>query len=376
MASAPPPPPPARVGTRRRLTPHLDQYKRTWYLLRRNTLGIVGFGIIVALVAIALYAATQPIPWQNMNDYCPTWVTSPGCTHVCTYYGPTPPGPNCYKVAGPDWVYFIPPTVTLSSTGPLPLGSMSFSGNNTGYFYNTYQGILRGSDWSLLIAVSVVGSGALIGLVLGAIAGFYGGAVDEAIMRLVDIFLSIPQLLFLVVTVSVFTTFTVPGLNDFQSKIVLLILAFIVIWWPFYARVVRGQVLVTREQKYVEAARASGAGRRRLIFRHIVPNSMYPIFIQMSLDVGTVPLLVGTLSFLGFTLFGITPGSQIFPEWGSLSAASVYGFSAVFTACESGICVIPWWQIFFPGAMLFLLAISVNFFADGLRDALDPRLRR
>lgn len=376
MSTASPPPPPPSAKGRRGLKPHIDQYKRTWYLLRRNTLGIVGFAILLALVVIALYAATLPLPWNSMPEYCHTWVTSPGCTQVCTYYGSHAPGPNCYKVAGQDWVSFIAPTATFTSVGPLPLGSLSQDPNGSGgYFYNTLQGILRGADWSLILAVSIVVSGAVIGLVVGAIAGFFGGAVDEALMRLVDIFLSIPQLLFVIVTVAVFTTFSLPGLSGLASRVLLLILAFIVVWWPFYARVVRGQVLVTREQKYVEAARASGAGKGRLIFRHIVPNSVYPIFIQMSLDVGTVPLLVGTLAFLGFNLFGI-PTSQVFPEWGSLSAFSISGFSDVFSACESGICVIPWWQIFFPGLMLFLLAISVNFFADGLRDALDPRLRR
>ena len=360
---------------RDRWRPRIDQYKRTWYLLRRNPLGIVGLAIIVLLVFVALYAATLPLPWNQMNAYCPTWITSPGCTHVCTYYGSTPPGPNCYKVAGPDWVYFVPPTVTLSSPGPLPMGSMSFSGNNSGYFYSTYQGILRGSDWSLMIAVSIVGAAAAIGLVVGALSGFFGGAVDESLMRLVDVFLSIPSLLFIIVTISVFTTFSIPGLTPLTSRVALLILAFTVVLWPIYAREVRGQVLVTREQKYVEAARASGAGRARVLARHIVPNSMYPIFIQMSLDVGATPLVVGALGFLGFNLFGL-PTGQVFPEWGSLSAFSVAGFSAVFTACESGICVVPWWQILFPGLMLFLLAIGVNFFADGLRDALDPRLRR
>ncbi len=371
MASAPPPSP---VSSGRRPSPRIAQYKRTWFFLRRNTLALVGLGILIFLIAIALYALTLPLPWNQMDQY--SGVNLPGQTYVCTT-PPNPPGPNCYAV-NPNFESFIPPTLSAAggtlTAGQLPLGSLSQAPNSPIY-YNTLSGILRGADWSLVIAFSIVVSGALIGLMVGAIAGFWGGAVDEALMRLVDIFLSIPVILFVIITVSVFSHFTIPGLSGFSSRMVLLILAFIVVWWPFYARIVRGQVLVVREQKYVEAARASGARKGRIVARHVIPNSVYPVFIQMSLDVGTVPLLVGALAFLGFHLFDI-PGGQVLPEWGSLSAYSVNQFGAVFGACSVGVCVIPWWQILFPGLMLFLFAISVNFFADGLRDALDPRLRR
>jgi len=346
---------------------------RTWYFLRRNTLALIGLGILLFLILLAVYASTLPLPWNEMAPYCS--YVGPGCTYVCVYYTDHAPGPNCYQV-NQNFPSFIPPTLSIGTgvTGPLPLGSLAQTPVSP-QFYNTLQGIERGADWSLLIAFSIVVAGALIGLVVGAIAGFWGGAVDETLMRLVDIFLSIPQILFVIITVSVFTTFTIPGLSILDSRVLLLILAFIIVWWPFYARIVRGQVLVVREQKYVEAARASGAGKGRIVARHVIPNSVYPVFIQMSLDVGTVPLLVGALAFLGFNLFGLST-SQVFPEWGSLSAFSVNQFDAVFNACTVGACVLPWWQILFPGLMLFLFAISVNFFSDGLRDALDPRLRR
>jgi peptide/nickel transport system permease protein len=372
MASAPPPPPPVTRG--RRPSPRIAQYKRTWFFLRRNTLALIGLGILIALVVMALYALTLPIPWNQMNGYC--GVHLPGCKYVCTT-PPSPPGPNCYAV-NPNFPAFIPPTISSAggslTAGQLPLGSLAQTPYSPIY-YNTLSGLLRGADWSLIIAFSIVVSGALIGLMVGAIAGFWGGAVDEALMRLVDIFLSIPVILFVIITVSVFSQFNIPGLDAFSSRMLLLILAFIVVWWPFYARIVRGQVLVVREQKYVEAARASGAKKGRIVVRHVIPNSVYPVFIQLSLDVGTVPLLVGSLAFLGFNLFGLST-SEVLPEWGSLSAFSVNQFGSVFGACSVGVCVFPWWQLLFPGLMLFLFAISVNFFADGLRDALDPRLRR
>ena len=144
-------------------------------------------------------------------------------------------------------------------------------------------------------------------------------------------------------------------------------------WWPIYTRIVRSQVIVAREQKFVEAARASGARSGRIIGKHIIPNSLFPVFVQMSLDVGTIPLLIGTIVFLGFHLFP-TP---YFPEWGTLSALGVQSVESIFVQCQgSSTCTFPWWQVVFPSGMLFLFAISVNFLGDGLRDSLDPRLRR
>ncbi len=120
-----------------------------------------------------------------------------------------------------------------------------------------------------------------------------------------------------------------------------------------------------------------GRRPRRILFRHIIPNSLYPIFIQFSLDVGTIPLLIGTLVFLGFgtLLFPSTP----FPEWGAFSAISVTDLQGDFlNSCYTPAtgCVIPWWQLLIPGLALFLFALSVNLLSDGVRDALDPRLRR
>ena len=354
-----------------RANPRIAQYKRTWHFLRRNTLAMIGLVVILALIGIALYASTLPLPWTDMTPY--TRYHVPGQVYVCTYSSGSPPGPDCYYV-DPNFPSFVPPTLSLAqgTVGPLPLGSMAQS-PVAPQFYNVLDGLLRGADWSLLLSFSIVVSGALIGLVIGAVAGFWGGVVDEVLMRIVDVFLSIPTLFFLIITVSVFASFSVPGLSPFSSRIVFLILAFIVVAWPLYARLVRSQVLIVREQKYVEAARASGAGSGRIVLRHVVPNSLYPVFVQMSLDVGSVPLLFGSLAFLGFLL--IVPSTlQVFPEWGSLAAYSLN--DAIVSGCGVGPCVFPWWQVLFPGLMLFLFAISLNFFSDGLRDALDPRLRR
>ncbi len=342
--------------------------------------GNVNVAGVPQTVSITFYSNVPGASMSTPSSYSPTTLapaaSSPlGCT-VCTYpSGTPPPGPNCYSTPkySPS---VIAPTLSLAplGSGPLPLGALTVE-PGISYFYNLYDGLLRGADYSLLISVSIVAVGAMLGLIVGAISGFWGGAVDEAIMRLVDIFLSIPQILFVIIVVSVVTTdySTVLGLDPVGTRVLLLIVAFMVVWWPFYARIVRGQVLVVREQKYVEAARASGASKSRIVFRHIIPNSMYPIFIQMSLDVGTIPLLTGFLVFLGFRIWPYI----YFPEWGTISALAtldvVQGYLGL---CATGPCSMPWWQLLFPGVALFMFAISVNFLSDGLRDALDPRLRR
>ncbi len=370
-------------GRGRRPNPHVAQFLRTFYYLRRNGLAMFGLAVILILVGIALYALTLPIPTQSLAFYCGT-NNQPSCvpgTQICTYpQGVVAPGPNCYQtpVSGggvSSYPSIIAPTFDLAhfSGGPLPLGSLTVDPSHNAFF-NLYDGLLRGSDWSLIISISIVLSGAAIGAIVGAVAGTFGGLIDEVLMRLVDIFLSIPAILFVIVIIAVLQV--LPGFTSFDARIGLLVIGFVLVWWPFYARIVRGQVLVVREQKYVEAARACGAGKGRIIMRHILPNSVYPVFIQVSLDVGTIPLFVGTLVFLGFAVIPTTIGSGIFPEWGSITATSVIPLISLLTTCQFGQCIVPWWQFFFPGFALFMFAISVNFLSDGLRDALDPRLRR
>lgn len=365
---------PVTVPQGRRPRPGIAQLKRTLYFLSRNTLAIIGLAIVVFFVVVALYSLFSPISDQSLAQYCSyTYGTtpSPGCTPICTYdpsMGPAPAA-NCYPTYNGN-VGFVGPTFDLThlSGGPLPLGSMQVSSGTSPYFYSIYDGLLKGSAWSLGIAAAIVLSGASIGLVLGAVAGYTGGYTDEVIMRITDIFLSIPGILLVLVIVAALAA----DVNGLQGRMLLLVGAFVITWWPFYTRIVRGQVLVTREQKYVEASRASGARTGRILARHIVPNSLYPVFVQLSLDVGAIPLLLGGLVFLGFQIFP----SQYFPEWGAMSANSVQNLQSLIESCQFGSCVFPWWQIVFPGVTVFLFAISVNFLSDGLRDALDPRLRR
>jgi peptide/nickel transport system permease protein len=355
--------------------------RRTFYFLSRNTLAMVGLVIIVFFIGVALYSFSYNASSTKLDQYCGTYngaggggqVNATGCISVCTYPNNQPaPQPNCYAV-DPNNVGFVAPTINPIhlTGGPLPLGSLSTTSGP--YFYSIYQGFVKGAPWSLGIAAGIVVSGALIGLVLGSVAGYFGGYTDEVIMRFTDIFLSIPGILLVLVLLAVFGQ----SLPTLSGRVALLMGAFIVTWWPIYTRIVRGQVLVTREQKYVEASKASGARAGRILTRHIVPNSLYPIFVQMSLDVGAIPLLLGALVYLNFHIF---PSPQ-FPEWGSVSALAIQLLPSQMSTCFIDIatnipCSFPWWQLFFPGLVIFLFAISVNFLSDGLRDALDPRLRR
>ena len=374
----------ADLLAKKRPNPRIAQLKRTLYFLSRNFLAILGIAILLLFILVALYGILSPGSSIQMDSYCGSYTglggttanNTPGCASVCTYaQGSPPPGPNCYQtdVYNPS---VVGPTVNFAhfSGGPLPLGSITLSPSGN-QFFSIWQGFLKGAQWTLLISTSIVVSGAMIGLLLGAVAGYKGGLVDEVIMRVTDIFLSIPGLLLVLVILAVASG----SVHTLWGRIGILIGGFIVTWWPIYTRIVRGQVLVTREQKYVEASRAAGARTPRILGRHIVPNSMYPVFVQMSLDVGTIPLAIAAIVFLGFQIFP----SQYFPEWGSMAANSV-GVSTVsslilycqIASAGGSMCYFPWWQVVIPGGIIFLFAISVNFVSDGLRDALDPRLRR
>ena len=360
----------------KRPNPRLDQYKRTFYFLRRNRLAMFGLVIVLFWIGVALYSPFYNAPNDALAPYCSSSVTmgtNATCSQtVCTYGPGTPATPGCYPYAfGEPSV--IGPTISFShfQLGPLPLGSLTVNPGG-GVMYNILAGLIKGAPWSLGIAAAIVGSGALVGLLLGALAGYRGGYMDETIMRFTDIFLAIPGLFLVLVTLAAVGS----HFSTLDGRVGILIAAFVVTWWPLYTRIVRGQVLVTREQKYVEAARASGAGSGRILRKHIIPNSLYPVFVQLSLDIGTIPLLLGAIIFLGYQLWP----STYFPEWGTISAFAVTNLEAFLVQCtiSSAVspCVFPWWQIFFPGLTLFMFCISVNFLSDGLRDALDPRLRR
>jgi len=221
------------------------------------------------------------------------------------------------------------------------------------------QMIILAIPLDLQIALEVVISAIVIGMVFGSIAAYAGGIVDEVILRITDIFLSIPGILLAIVFLIAFQRSPPAVFTEvFRNALPVLTAAIVVTWWPTYVRLIRSQVLSEKERPYVEALRAVGAGRVRILFRHILPNSIYPVLVQSTLDIGSVILVVSALTFIG-----LSP-KPLLPELGSLtSEGSLYFFQAP-------------WEIIFPGLTILLISLGFNLVGDGLRDIFDPRLRR
>jgi peptide/nickel transport system permease protein len=199
----------------------------------------------------------------------------------------------------------------------------------------------------LEIAFTIVAGSITMGMLLGGIAAYGGRWLDDIILRITDIFLSFPSLLLAIV----FAAVAGPSITN-------LTIAVFIVWWPIYVRLVRGQILAEKGKDYVEALKSIGAGNFRIIFRHLIPNTIYPVLVQATLDIGGVILVFSSLMFLGFS------PKQNLPELGNLVSE---GIEHVFTA--------PW-LIIFPGLAIVITTLSFNLLGDGLRDVLDPRLRR
>lgn len=234
---------------------------------------------------------------------------------------------------------FDPPAFLPGSSGEYLLGA-----DNLGR--DILSRLIYGARISVLVGVVTVTICAVFGSFLGAIGGYFGGRVDQLLVLLLDVWMAFP---FLVLAIAI-SAILGPGLSN-------LILALVLSGWVAYCRVVRGQVISMREQDFVLAATVMGASGRRIIARHIVPNVFAPILVLAMLEMGTVIIAEAALSFLGLGVGTRTP------TWGGmLNDGRAFLQQA-------------WWLATFPGIAISLLVLSVNLFGDGLRDALDPRLR-
>ncbi|MFN2531290.1 MAG: ABC transporter permease [Pyrinomonadaceae bacterium] len=211
--------------------------------------------------------------------------------------------------------------------------------------------VLQGGQISLFVGIISTLVSLLIGVSYGAIAGYVGGRIDNVMMRVVDVLYSLPYIIVVIVLLSMFRSQTPRG------QLVLLFVALGSVSWLTMARIVRGQVLSLKNQEFVLAARATGVSTPRIIFRHLVPNTLGPVIVYATL---TIPQVMLTEAFLSFLGFGVQPPLA---SWGSLAADGI-----------QNIAIYPW-QLIFPGVTMALTLFSLNFLGDGLRDALDPQMR-
>jgi len=281
--------------------PQIRELRFTLYLLRQSPLVIAGFALVGLFIGMAIFA-----PW-----------IAPHGAEERFWNLPQEP---------PSWEF--------------PFGTDTTGGD-------IYSRVIWGARLDLAIALTVVASAIVIGSVLGSVSGFLGRAFDEVLMRITDVFLAFPALILAMAVAAAL------GRN-----LTNLTIALVVVWWPTYARLIRGQVLAEKERLYVDAARAVGAKPARIIFRHVLPNSIFPVIVQATLDLGGVILTAAGLSFIGF---GAGAGVA---EWGLMIAD---GRSYLFQS--------PWIATF-PGLAILLSSLGLNLVGDGLRDVLDPRLRR
>lgn len=207
--------------------------------------------------------------------------------------------------------------------------------------------IMTGTRVSLQVAVVVLTFAVVVGTFIGALSGFLGGLVDEILMRFTDMFLAFPALVLAIAIAAAL-----------GRELKYTMVAVSTVFWPWYARLVRAQVLSIKEREYVEAGRSIGLSNWRLLFRHILPNAGSVVIIQISLDVGYAILITSSLSFIGL---GAQPPS---PEWGTMMSTARNYFRDA------------WWYTTFPGIALTLTVFAFNVLGDGLQDALDPRSGR
>jgi peptide/nickel transport system permease protein len=287
--------------------------KRVWKLLRRKPASLLGLGLIGFFLAVAL---ASPL------------------------LAPQPQGSrNAYEI----------PQDGYSPDPLLPSAAHRF-GTTEGQ-YDLYYGMIWGTRTAFQVALRVVLTSLVIGVIFGGAAGFYGGWIDELLMRFTDIVLAFPDIVLAVVIVAV----RGPSLEN-------VMIAVTAVSWPSYARLLRGEVLSLKERDFVLAARALGASDARILFRHIIPNSIYQLLIVASLSMGRIVITAAALSFLGL---GAPAG---FADWGQLIS-----LSRNWILGTSGNPFAYWHTVFIPGFTIFLFVLGWNLLGDAVRDILDPR---
>jgi len=304
------------------MQPRIKEIKFTLKLVRKSSLSIIGAAIVLFYVFMALFAPVLAPPGD---------VSQGGDSMVMPHQGMSliPVAPNAQH----------------------PFGTMQGQ-------YDIYYGCIWGARSALRIGIYVAGGSLVIGLVIGILAAYYGGWMDEVLMRLTDVVLAFPGLILSMALIVVLVPTGVARLDAVMISLV-------IVGWPGYARLIRGEILRVKNEDYVEAAKSVGCSDLRVIGSHILPNSIYPVLIVFTLDLGTIVLAAAALSFLGL---GSTLG---YADWGqiiSLSQNWIYANPAAPFAY--------WFTFIIPGIFISIFVLGWNLLGDALRDILDPTLRR
>lgn len=278
-----------------------------WRRLKKNRLAMLGLGIIIFMVLLAIFA-----PWIAPYDPIEQLIWTEG---------------RAARLAPPSAAHWFGTDL---------------------YGRDILSRVIFGTRISLTIAVAATVVSLTLGVTLGAIAGYYGGMLDDIISWLINVVYAFPFLLFVLSIVAFL-----------PASLTIVYIAIGFVSWPSIARVVRGQVLAVKETEFVEAARAVGVSDFKIIFRHVLPNVIAPVIVQATLGMGSVIMIEAALTFLGF---GTQPPT---PSWGyMINLGREYLLAG------------QWWWSVFPGAAISLTVLGFNLFGDGLRDALDPRLNQ
>jgi len=300
----------------------LTQLELVWRRFRRHRIALVGATMLGVILFLAIFAPflTHTAPDAIHLDWLSTDFTNPGSS-------------------GPSLANFPDRIMGTDTVG-----------------HSIWSDVIYGGRISLLIGVGASLIAMIIGTALGAISGYFGGWVDMLLQRFTDMMLAIPFLP-LMIAISAIIVHS-PTLHQNSAFIVVfIILAFSLLSWPGAARIVRSYYLTFREQEFTEAAKAVGVNDYRIIFRHILPNAIGPIIVLFTLNAAAFITLEATLDFLGLGIeFPPTP------TWGN-----------VLTQAQDDLLIGHWWWATFPGLMLLLTVLAINFMGDGLRDALDVR---